>query len=362
MKITDIHLGNRHRKDLGDIQSLADSIRELGLLHPVVVTPDGTLIAGARRIAACKLLGWTEMPATVVDIPSIVRGEYAENACRRDFAPSEAVAIWQAMESFQGQQLVGKLPTSEPLANCARSIPRQERAAMVTGISHTTLTKARAVVDAAQSDPARYADIAQHMDDTGKVTPAYQEMVKRKTEPVAVYQPVAVTMFSSKSDEYYTPAAHIEAARAVLGGIDLDPASCEMAQQTVKAARYFTKEQDGLAQPWDGRVWLNPPYGTTGGQSNQGIWAQKLVAEYTMFNVTAAILLVKAALGYEWFESLWYDWPVCFPRQRLSFMLPDGNDDGQSKQASALFYFGPDVGRFTETFRPFGRVIMPEAK
>ena len=115
MRISEIRTGERHRKDLGNIAALAESISEIGLLHPIVVTPDGTLIAGARRIAACVSLGWTDIAVTVVDIAGlasgIVRGEYAENTCRKDFAPSEAVAIWQAMESYQGQ----------PLANCAGS-------------------------------------------------------------------------------------------------------------------------------------------------------------------------------------------------------------------------------------------------
>jgi hypothetical protein len=60
------------------------------------------------------------------------------------------------------------------------------------------------------------------------------------------------------NDEWFTPAKYIAAARAVLGGIDLDPASNAIAQATVRAGRYYSKDDDGLAQPWHGRVWLNP--------------------------------------------------------------------------------------------------------
>ena len=66
MNIGAIVIGERHRKDMGDVASLAKSIHEIGLLHPVVVTPDGTLIAGARRIAACRMLGWQDIPVRIL--------------------------------------------------------------------------------------------------------------------------------------------------------------------------------------------------------------------------------------------------------------------------------------------------------
>lgn len=63
--ISDIKVGKRIREDMGDIQSLAESIEDLGLLHPIVVTPEGLLLTGERRLRAAKLLGWTEIPAIV---------------------------------------------------------------------------------------------------------------------------------------------------------------------------------------------------------------------------------------------------------------------------------------------------------
>jgi hypothetical protein len=71
---------DRKRKDLGDLKPLAESIAALGLLHPIVVRPDGTLIAGARRLAACRdVLGLAEVPVRVLDIEALVRGEADEN-------------------------------------------------------------------------------------------------------------------------------------------------------------------------------------------------------------------------------------------------------------------------------------------
>ena len=65
-RIADIRIGKRHRRDLGDVAELATSIEDIGLLHPITVHENGLLLAGARRLAACKQLGWTTIPVTVV--------------------------------------------------------------------------------------------------------------------------------------------------------------------------------------------------------------------------------------------------------------------------------------------------------
>jgi hypothetical protein len=80
--IKDIIISKRHRHDLGNIVELGHSINELGLLHPVVIRSDGTLIADARCLAACQHLGWEAVPVAVVDIDEIAKGEFARNARR----------------------------------------------------------------------------------------------------------------------------------------------------------------------------------------------------------------------------------------------------------------------------------------
>jgi ParB/RepB/Spo0J family partition protein len=172
MRVSEIVVMERHRKDLGDIDGLAASIAEVGLLHPIVVKPDGTLIAGQRRLAAVRKLGWTETPVTTIDIESILRGEYAENVQRKDFTPSEAVAVWNAMESYQGQRgLVSNLDTSK----------RRDRAAEATGLGKSTLSKARSVVDAAEKQPEVFGDLPALMDSTN-VDKAVKEKRKREKE------------------------------------------------------------------------------------------------------------------------------------------------------------------------------------
>jgi len=231
-------------------------------------------------------------------------------------------------------------PTSEaqarPLANLN---PEQQRAAW-----------ARAVETAPMDEKGRPRIIAAH------VQKVADELIRH---PGAASQPVEITIFSHKSEEYYTPPEYVEAAREVMGAIDLDPASCETAQEWIWATQFYTREDDGLQHEWEGRIWLNPPYSKTNGKSNQGTWSQKLIDEYRSGRVSEAILLVKAALGYKWFEDFWCDFPVCFARERLSFIKADGSSDGQSKQGTAFFYFGENIECFREIFSQFGRVIMP---
>lgn len=151
--------------------------------------------------------------------------------------------------------------------------------------------------------------------------------------------------------EWYTPARYVEAAREVMGGIDLDPASSELANQTVRATLYFDSHLDGLMEPWLGRVWLNPPYG-----KGSGLFTTKLVTEYAAGNVTAGILLLNAyGFDSDWFQPLW-DWPICFTDHRITFWSPQ-RETGGPANANIFVYLGPDDRRFAEVFRQFGRVV-----
>jgi ParB family chromosome partitioning protein len=94
LKVADISIGARHRKQHGDLQLLADSIAAVGLLQPIGITKHRELVFGERRLLACRdILGWSEIPARIVNVRSIVEGEFHENEVRKDFTPGERVAI-----------------------------------------------------------------------------------------------------------------------------------------------------------------------------------------------------------------------------------------------------------------------------
>ncbi len=169
--------------------------------------------------------------------------------------------------------------------------------------------------------------------------------------------PLAVPHISSKNNEWYTPQKYVDAARKLMGGIDLDPASCKEANETVKAARYYDITQNGLDYPWKGLIWLNPPYGYTDGESNQALWSNRLIDQYTNGNIDEAVLLVNAAVDTSWFQRL-FDYPICFTRGRINFTTPEPVANG-STHGSAFIYFGSQPDRFFEVFSEFGRVVKP---
>jgi ParB-like chromosome segregation protein Spo0J len=100
-----IRVVGRHRRDMGELEVLAASIATVGLLHPPVITKDGVLICGERRLLAMRdILGWKSIPVIVLEVSSLIEGEYAENEIRKDFTPSERVAIGKAIEAAIGKR------------------------------------------------------------------------------------------------------------------------------------------------------------------------------------------------------------------------------------------------------------------
>ena len=173
--IADIRIGKRHRRDLGDVNELAASIAAVGLMHPVVIEPDGTLIAGQRRLEAYKLLGRTEIPVTVVALDNIVRGEFAENTVRKDFTLSEAVAIKQALEPVEKAAAKTRMLAGKPSGKLPKG-RAGDKAAKATGRARRTLEKAEAVVAAAEAEPEKFGKLKEVMDKTGRANGLYRRL------------------------------------------------------------------------------------------------------------------------------------------------------------------------------------------
>jgi ParB family chromosome partitioning protein len=157
--------------------------------------------------------------------------------------------------------------------------------------------------------------------------------------------------WSSESVEWYTPTCYLDAARDVLGVIDLDPASTAEANRVVGATRFFAREDDGLSQPWIGSVWLNPPYGEEGTDR----WTEKLIAEHASGTTSRALLLVNAVTDRKWFAPL-FAFPICFTDHRIAFRTPAGQPRSPVS-GNAFVYFGKDAPLFARRFSEFGSVV-----
>jgi ParB/RepB/Spo0J family partition protein len=187
--IAKITVGARHRRDLGDIARLAACIADVGLLHPIVVKPDGRLIAGRRRLEACKKLGWAEMPVHVVDLEDIERGELAENIERKDFLPSEIDAIRREHEAKLKAQAKEHMSAGGKGAKVSQPLRTTDKIGAFAGVSGRTIEKIAAVVAAAEAEPEKYSKLVAAMDRTGRVNGVFKRLKVLKQAEVIRAEP-----------------------------------------------------------------------------------------------------------------------------------------------------------------------------
>jgi ParB family chromosome partitioning protein len=203
--------------------------------------------------------------------------------------------------------------------------------AKAAGVSHETVRRVETVLEQAPEE-------------------VKQDMLAGKTSIAAAFKSVHVTN-NSGNNEWYTPVDFLDAARSVLGEIDLDPASCELANTNVRAKQFYSVDDDGLSQEWSGKVWMNPPYG----QPDIANFAVKLIEELTSKRVTEAIVLVNNATETEWGQSLLSGADaVCFKCGRIKFLNSAGVPANTPLQGQMFLYFGGNTRKFRTEFEKFG--------
>ena len=203
--------------------------------------------------------------------------------------------------------------------------------ATIAGVSHDTIHKVEVIERDAAPEIKQLVREGQM-----SINQAYTETKKPHVS------------FNSGNNEWYTPPEIIEAARLAMGSIDLDPASSEIAQKTVRAGEYYTAETNGLKHEWHGNVFMNPPYAS----DMIGRFIQKLNDEYR--NYKQAIVLVNNATETEWFNDLVsIASAICFPKSRVKFYMPDGRT-GAPLQGQAVVYIGEDWEDFIGAFSDIG--------
>ena len=157
---------------------------------------------------------------------------------------------------------------------------------------------------------------------------------------------------NSGENEWYTPKHIIESARVVMGDIDLDPASSELANDIIQAKDYYTTKEDGLKQDWHGRVWLNPPYSQPEITNFAKAVTSKIYDEI--------MILVNNATETEWFRMMAETSnAICFISRRLKFIDVNGKPSGSPLQGQAVLYKGDNVDAFIEQFKEVGLCMIP---
>ena len=159
---------------------------------------------------------------------------------------------------------------------------------------------------------------------------------------------------NSGNQEHYTPRRFTDSARRVMGSIDLDPASNEVANEWIGASTYYTIENQGLDKEWSGNVWMNPPYNS----SSLKPLVDKLLSE----NINQAIVLTNnntdtkaGQLLLRWASA------ICLVQGRIRFITQDGVESKKSPlQGQIIYYKGDNTKMFKQEFSKHGTVFVKE--
>lgn len=159
--------------------------------------------------------------------------------------------------------------------------------------------------------------------------------------------------YSSEDAEWLTPLGFMHSVYNVLGSVDLDPCAEVPGQAVtdtynVKANMHYT--HSGLTLPWDGKAFMNPPYG-------RGIdkWVEKFVHEAGALRLFEGIALVPARTDTSWWRRISH-LPVCFVHGRLKFINPKTHAPWAAPFPSAVVYQGVNFQNFLREFSVLGEV------
>jgi phage N-6-adenine-methyltransferase len=270
-------------------------------------------------------------------------GQIISAAKTRDLGVNDSILLHEALEDARNEVMTERKRNNrlERAREAAERIDAERRDAeerLTQDAPAMPATNEKLLVDWTEEDWAAYA--------AQKTSPAPDAATIAD-----ILNPVPVSQRDDyDGDEWYTPADYIEAARKVMGSIDLDPASCDLAQTVVQADVYLTKAENGLHMQWiRDNVWLNPPY------SNPALWVEKAIAWHR--SGRQAVILVNNATETEWFQSLLKFYPVCFPERRIAFWRHD-QKGVTARQGQAIFYLGHNVDAFIAEFSWFGPIMQ----
>jgi len=339
--------------------ALVTDIRAHGLRESIKLL-DGSVLDGRNRLIACKLAG---VEPRFEDFAGDDPLAYvlSLNLTRRHLDASQRGMVAAKIANMRQ----GARTDLQPSANLPEV--SQSQAAFMLNVSERTIRSAREVIDEGIPELAEKVErgevaVSAAAEVARIPKPEQQEIVK--AGPKAVVEAardirtngMAHRTNFTGNNQWFTPQQYIELARQVLGEIDLDPASHPKAQECVRAAKFFTHEDDGLKHEWHGRVWMNPPYS----QPEIAQFIAKFIAEFSAGKVSEGILLTHNCSDTRWFhQAIGAASRVCFTRGRISFISPDG-EIASPVQGQTFFYLGQNAERFENVFSAVGAVVEPK--
>ena len=328
--------------------SLKTDIRANGLLEPIWLL-DGQILDGRNRFKACQEVG----------VKPVFRDYEGDNPTafiislnlkRRHLSESQRAMVAAKLENLEHGQ------RADLARDANLHVLKRAEAASLLNVSPRSVATAKKVEELGTPELVSAVEQGNIAVSTASVLTETPPETQRyaaehpKEAPAIVHNHRAQ---GTGENEWYTPIEHLDLARQVLGGFDLDPASSEQANATVGASTIFTLDDDGLSQPWHGRVWLNPPYS----QPSIALFAEKLAGEWEAGNIESAIALTHNYTDTAWFHLLANSCrAICFTRGRIGFVNPEGKKASPT-QGQAFFYFGDDVIRFSEAFQRIGFIV-----
>ena len=184
MKIDEIIVKDRIRKDTGGIMELVNDIKANGLINPVTVNTDHVLLAGYRRLTACKALGWTDIPAHMVSTESEeqeLRIEISENEMRKEFSMTERLDYARRLQRIESIKADQRQKDGKYLSQNSDKGRTDEIVSKQTGIgSRDTLRKAQVIAENKDKfDPEEFKDWDDGKLSTNKL---YTQLKQQKSE------------------------------------------------------------------------------------------------------------------------------------------------------------------------------------
>ena len=339
---------------------LEQNIISHGCIDPLVVwKEEGILLDGHNRKRICEANG---IDYAIVELSFATREQAFDwvdknQLGRRNLTPEQASLlrgrIYNRVKSSKGGDRKSKGHNVPLIDRASEAVAKQ------LGVNEKTVRRDGEYAEAVDKLGIAPSIAKREIDAPKKDVVAAAKALPEK--PTTAQRQAAVEKLktphvsnNSGNNEWYTPAEYCESARVVMGSIDLDPASCKVANKQVKAAKFITAEQDGLQKSWSGNVWLNPPYG----QPFIADFCRKTLEEWQAGNVSQAIVLVNNATETAWFQSLLSEASaVCFKAGRIRFLDADGAPANTPLQGQAFVYFGENTKAFIKEFSKHGRCL-----